>query len=73
MFHEYREIMTTMKSENQYFLNMFDKHNELDEKIGEMEKSHADQFEIEKHKKAKLKIKDDIYHQILEYKKKNNI
>jgi uncharacterized protein YdcH (DUF465 family) len=73
MFHEYREIMTEMKSENKYFLNMFDKHNALDEKIIEMEKNHVDQFEIEKHKKEKLKIKDDIYQQILEYKKKKNL
>ena len=38
----------------------FEKHNELDDAIVKLEKSHADQFEIEA-KKRKIKIKDEIY------------
>ena len=52
---------------------MFEKHNELDEAIIEMEKNHADQFEIERSKKEKLKLKDDLYQQILKYKRDNNV
>lgn len=62
-----------MKNEDKHFAKMFEKHNELDESIIEMEKNHADQFEIEKSKKEKLKLKDDIYQQILKYKKENNV
>lgn len=73
MFHEYRDIMQEIKEKDAHFLSMFNKHNELDEQIIEMEKNHVDQFEIEKNKKEKLKLKDDIYQQILRYKKENNI
>ena len=73
MFHEYRHVMTTMKNENKHFAKMFEKHNELDEAIIEMEKNHADQFEIERSKKEKLKLKDDLYQQILKYKRDNNV
>ncbi len=71
MFHEYREIMTEMKAKDKHFNNMFDKHNILDEQIIAMEKEHADQFEVEKQKKEKLRIKDEIYQAILTYKRQN--
>lgn len=73
MFHEYRHVMATMKNEDKHFAKMFDKHNELDDAIIKMEKEHVDQFEIEKSKKEKLKLKDEIYQQILKYKKDNNV
>ncbi len=68
MFHEHRDIITKLKQENAHFHKIFDKHNELDDEIVEMEKSMADQFEIEKKKKEKLKIKDEIYSMIMDYK-----
>ncbi len=72
MFHEYRDLMSEMKAKDKYFNNMFDKHNVLDAQIIEMEKEHADQFEVEKQKKEKLRIKDEIYQAILKYKRENN-
>ena len=73
MFHEYRHVLTTMKQEDKHFNKMFDKHNELDDKIAQMEKDHVDQFEIETNKKEKLKLKDEIYNAILKFKKENNV
>ena len=73
MFHEYRDIITQLKQTDGHFVKVFDKHNELDEAIAEMEKNHADQFEIEKKKKEKLKLKDEVYSMITQYKKENNL
>ncbi len=73
MFHEYRDIITELKQKDAYFHRLFDKHNALDEKITEMEKGNtADQFEIEKLKKEKLKLKDEVYNIVLNYKKEHN-
>lgn len=57
MFHEHRDVITKLKQENAHFHKIFEKHNELDDEIVEMEKSLADQFEIEKKKKKSLKLK----------------
>lgn len=73
MFHEYRHVISTMKSEDKHFHNLFDKHNDLDDKIEEAIKNNVDMFEIEKSKKEKLKLKDEIYNSIMAYKKKNNV
>jgi hypothetical protein len=73
MFHEYRDIIVKIKAEDKYFEKLFDKHNELDEVILQLEKNHAEQFEIEKKIKEKLKLKDDIHTAILKYKKDNNL
>ncbi|RXJ90624.1 hypothetical protein CRV01_05585 [Arcobacter sp. CECT 8983] len=73
MFHEFREEITELKQSDAHFIKVFEKHNELDEEIQEMEKNLADQFEIEKKKKEKLKLKDEIYNIIVNYKKENNL
>ena len=75
MLHEYRDIISKLKQENAHFAKIFEKHNELDEKIAEIEagREHADDFELEKMKKEKLKLKDEAYALILEYKKKHNL
>ncbi len=73
MFHEYRDVITQLRQENGHFHKIFDRHNELDEEIAEMEKNHVDQFEIEKRKKEKLKLKDEVYDLIIKYKKDNSL
>ena len=73
MFHEYRDIIVELKQKDAHFHKVFDKHNELDDKIAELEKEHADQFEIESMKKEKLKLKDEVYNYIINYKKENNL
>lgn len=72
MFHEYRDIITELKTTNAHFKRVFDKHNELHDEIEKAEKSgvdHLDPVEIEKMKKQKLKLKDEAYAMIMEHKK----
>lgn len=73
MFHEHRDVITELKQKDAHFIKVFEKHNDLDEKIQEMEKNHADQFEVEKLKKEKLQLKDEVYNIIVDYKKENNL
>lgn len=74
MFKEHSHAITALKAENSHFNKLFDRHSELDDKIDEIEagKDHAEQFELEEMKKSKLKIKDEIYSIVIEYKKTNN-
>lgn len=63
MFPEYRDLITQLKTTYRHFLNVFDKHNELDQKIKNME-SHVEPgtpTEIEILKKEKLVLKDELY------------
>jgi len=74
MFHEYRDIVTVLKTENTHFKKVFDRHNELHDAIDKAENGgvdHIDTLEIEKMKKEKLKLKDEAYAMIMEYKKNN--
>ncbi len=75
MLHEYRDIITKLKQENAHFAKIFDKHNELDQKITDAEegREHIDDFELETLKKEKLKLKDEAYAMILDYKKENSL
>ena len=41
MFPEYRELITRLKTTDHHFTRLFDKHNELDQKIKNME-SHIE-------------------------------
>jgi uncharacterized protein YdcH (DUF465 family) len=71
MLHEYRDEITALKQENAHFAKIFEKHNELDDKIADVEagRAHMDQMELETLKKEKLKLKDEAYAMIMEYKK----
>ncbi|WP_320034547.1 DUF465 domain-containing protein [Halarcobacter sp.] len=68
MFHEHREVIAELKQSDGHFVKVFERHNDLDEEIAQMEKDLADQFEIEKKKKEKLKLKDEVYNMIIKYK-----
>lgn len=72
MLHEYRDEITALKQENAHFAKIFEKHNELDDKINDAEagRSHVEQMELETLKKEKLKLKDQAYAMIMEFKKK---
>jgi len=63
MFPEYRDLITQLKTTDRHFLNLFDKHNDLDQKIKNMEAhiEHATGVEIETLKKEKLALKDEMY------------
>ncbi len=75
MLHEYRDIISKLKTQNAHFAKIFEKHNELDDKIAEAEagREHMSDFELETLKKEKLKLKDEAYRMIMEYKKENNL
>lgn len=63
MFPEYRELITSLKHNDHHFTRLFDKHNEIDQKIKNME-NHVEPgtpMEIERLKKEKLHLKDELY------------
>ena len=63
MFPEYRDLITKFKITDHHFTRLFDKHNELDQKIKNMEEhiSPGTHEEIETLKKEKLLLKDQLY------------
>lgn len=75
MLHEYRDIITKIKQENAHFAKIFERHNELDQKITNVEegREHLDDFELDTLKKEKLKLKDEAYAMIIAYKKEHNL
>lgn len=71
MLHEYRDEITELKQKNAHFAKIFEKHNELDDKIAAVDagREHMDHLELEKLKKEKLRLKDEAYAMIIEYRK----
>lgn len=63
MFPEHRELISTLKTTDAHFAKLFDKHNELDQQIKNMEAGIelATHTEIEMLKKEKLHLKDELY------------
>jgi uncharacterized protein YdcH (DUF465 family) len=63
MFPEYRELITRLKSEDAHFTRLFDEHNELDQRIKNLEAriELGTESEIETLKKEKLNLKDQLY------------
>lgn len=71
MFPEYRELITQLKHTDLHFTRLFDLHNELDQKIKNIEAQIelATQEETESLKKEKLHLKDEIYKLLLQASK----
>ena len=63
MFPEYRDLITQLKGHDQHFTRLFDKHNELDQQIKNMENhiANGSAVDIENLKKEKLQLKDQLY------------
>lgn len=63
MFPEHRDLISSLKTSDRHFEKLFNEHNELDQKIRNMEAhlTPATSVEIENLKKAKLLLKDQIY------------
>ena len=63
MFHEYRDLISELKTSDRYFQGLFEKHNALDQKIKNMESrlEPGTPEEVEVLKKRKLAIKDELY------------
>ncbi len=63
MFSEYRDQVKQLKATDAHFLQIFEQHDALDQKIKRME-AHvepATHLEIEQFKKQKLALKDEVY------------
>ena len=71
MLHEFRELMTELKGKDGRFDTLFERHNELDDKIKDAENGRIflDEFEIANLKKEKLRVKDELNHYLSNYKK----
>jgi uncharacterized protein YdcH (DUF465 family) len=63
MFPEYRDLITELKHKDLHFTKLFDKHNELDQKIKNIEAGieHDSDMALETMKKEKLHLKDQLY------------
>jgi uncharacterized protein len=63
MFPEFRDLISRLKTEDAHFARLFNKHNELDQQILNMESgiTVVDKATIHNLKKEKLKIKDMLY------------
>ena len=65
MFTEYRDLITSLKTSDLHFKTLFDRHNDLDQQIknleGNQDHVHARAEEIEVLKKEKLVLKDELY------------
>ncbi|OCG03007.1 hypothetical protein A9G13_07035 [Gilliamella sp. wkB178] len=66
MFPEYRELISKLKNTDLRFQKLFEQHNELDQKIKNIQSGIAVNTaeSIEALKKQKLKLKDEM-HEIL--------
>ena len=75
MLQEYGEIILDIKANNARFAKIFEKHDDLKQKITDAEegREHIETLELETMKKEKLRLKDEAYAMILAYKKENNL
>lgn len=71
MLHEYKSEIHDLKISNAHFAKIFEKHNELDQKIEDAESNRIllTDVELEVLKKEKLLLKDEAYKMILDYRK----
>lgn len=63
MFPEFRDLISRLKTEDAHFSRLFERHNELDHQISNMETgvTPSDNNAIEALKKEKLQLKDELY------------
>lgn len=73
MFHEYRDLISELKTKDAHFAKIFDRHNELDQKIKDVTegREHMEDVELDKLKKEKLLLKDEAYAILSAYEKEN--
>lgn len=75
MLSEYQDLIPDLKASNAHFAAIFEKHNELDKQINDIEegRGHMEDLELEKLKKEKLRLKDEAHALIVAYKKEKNL
>lgn len=75
MLHEYKDLVSDIKVKDAHFAKIFERHNELDKRINDAEsgREHIEALELDTLKKEKLRLKDEAYAIVLEYKKEHNL
>ncbi|MDR1076854.1 MAG: DUF465 domain-containing protein [Xanthomonadaceae bacterium] len=75
MFPEYRDLISKLKHSDLRFERLFEKHNELDHKISNLESGiEVDtSVSLEDLKKEKLKLKDEMLQVLQHYEQENSI
>jgi len=70
MLHEYKDEIHALKMSNAHFAKIFEKHNEVDQKVEDAEANRIllSDVELEVLKKEKLHLKDEAYKMILDYR-----
>lgn len=68
-------IMEELAKNNPHIDKLIQKHQELNKIIDEVEagREHMDDLELEKLKKEKLHIKDEVYNAVIKYKKEKGL
>ena len=68
-------IMEEVANNNPHIDRLIQKHKELNKIIDEVEagREHMDDLELEKLKKEKLHIKDEVYNVVIKHKKEKGL
>ena len=68
-------IMEELATKNPHIDKLIERHAELNKLIDDAEagREHIEELELEKLKKEKLHIKDEVYQAVLEYKKEKGL
>lgn len=66
MLHEYTELIKELRAKDPHFDALCEKHDDLNDRIDERDISSD--LELDKLKKEKLRLKDEIYATVLKYK-----
>jgi uncharacterized protein len=73
MFPEHRDLITKLRQSDPHFKKLFDQHNDLDHQIKNIEEGSTSgtKEDLNKLKKQKLGLKDDLYEVIKKYRNQN--
>ena len=66
MLHEYTDLIKELRAKNAHFDKICQKHDDLNDQIDKI--GAGNDLELEKLKKEKLLLKDEIYAMVLKYK-----
>jgi len=68
-------VMEKLAAENPHIDKLIQKHSELNKIVDDVEagREYMDELELDKLKKEKLHIKDEVYQAVIEYKKEKGL
>ncbi len=70
-----KELIQKIRQENPHFDKLIEKHEELKKQVREVEegREHMEDAELEKLKLEKLRLKDEAYAIVTQYKKEHGL